>query len=151
MLKKDAIYVRSQRRGFNTVDTLTVSSLAPQLEWDTRYEGGVEDQGNFREGFCFRLNRKISSGGIEKWITCADNMEDKALWMTGITNLIIGEGSMVEQLNVRKDYEITLGDYSPNQIGVSPAYPELKQGKAPVGSWIANSPEDKRDGIWVIL
>ncbi len=34
-------------------------------------KGGVEDMGNFKEGFCFSLNYK-KDGKKSKWIICSD-------------------------------------------------------------------------------
>jgi len=44
------------------------------------YHGGMEDLGNYREGFCFRLKSKT---GIA-WDICADTLDLKKRWMEEI-------------------------------------------------------------------
>jgi len=38
----------------------------------TQYEGGVEDQGNFKEGFCFKLN--VANDRLLVWILCSNDL-----------------------------------------------------------------------------
>ncbi len=66
-LTYDALYIVTARRNdlIKTVDSISIDSLAIQQNWDrlADYKGAVEDHGNFREGFCFKLTRPI--GGRE--------------------------------------------------------------------------------------
>jgi len=40
----------------------------------------MEDIGNFKEGFCFKL---LASSELV-WIVCADDLDDKNTWMAAI-------------------------------------------------------------------
>ncbi len=58
-LTVEGIFVSSTRKNAmaNTVDVVYLSSLAQQTSSENCYVGGVENQGDFREGYCFRLVR----------------------------------------------------------------------------------------------
>ena len=43
-------------------------------------KGGVEDVGDFKEGFCFKLSFIID--GKKEFIVCADDQAVKGQWMT---------------------------------------------------------------------
>ncbi len=45
-----------------TVDVITISALEDVVLSDGHYSGGIEDKGNFREGFCWIA--KSSSGNL---------------------------------------------------------------------------------------
>lgn len=47
-------------------------------------KGGLEEVGNFKEGFCFR----IKSQTLAIWNLCADTFKDKAKWMQAIKPLL---------------------------------------------------------------
>jgi hypothetical protein len=47
-----------------------------------KLEGGLEDMGNFKEGFCFRLNSQTNGKiftfiNIAVWNICADSYREK--------------------------------------------------------------------------
>lgn len=44
---------------------------------DGKLKGGIEDLGNFKEGFCFRLRLKTSA----IWNICSDIMQEKIIWI----------------------------------------------------------------------
>ena len=46
---------------------------------NAKYEGGVEDQGNFKEGFCFRVN--VANERLLVWILCSSDVNDKMGWL----------------------------------------------------------------------
>lgn len=63
--------------------TLNLSDLAPQ---GSHYKGGVEDVGNFIEGFCFMLKfRRFTKGYI--WELCADTSSEKQNWLQKLEGL----------------------------------------------------------------
>jgi hypothetical protein len=43
-------------------------------------KGGVEDVGDFKEGFCFKLSFLID--GKKEYIICADDVAIKTKWMS---------------------------------------------------------------------
>ena len=45
-------------------------------------KGGVEDEGNFKEGFCFKLSLILD--GKKQYVICADDLNTKEEWMKGI-------------------------------------------------------------------
>jgi hypothetical protein len=45
-------------------------------------KGGVEDEGNFKEGFCFKLSFVLD--GKKQFIVCADELNVKEEWMEAI-------------------------------------------------------------------
>ena len=50
----------------------------------SKYIGGLEDIGNFREGFCFRLKSKTRI----VWNVCADTLDVKLKWMKAIYSIM---------------------------------------------------------------
>ena len=83
----DALYILSGRRNdiSKTQAVIPYSSLYPQEPANSKFLGGVEDIGNFKEGFCFKLKQR-SSGTIE-WIVCADTPDEKGQWLGILANL----------------------------------------------------------------
>ena len=49
-----------------------------------RYKGGLEDLGNFKEGFCFRLTTNFNT----IWDLCAGSMNEKDKWMQAIYSIM---------------------------------------------------------------
>ena len=43
-------------------------------------KGGIEDVGNFQEGFCFKIKGQTTKTYF-KWIVCADDYNNKMLLM----------------------------------------------------------------------
>ncbi len=77
----------------NTVDVVYLSSLATQTQSENCYVGGVENQGDFREGYCFRLVRPTGGKQAEYWVFCSETRNMKMQWMKLITSLIAGGGN----------------------------------------------------------
>ena len=109
MLKKDAIYVTSSRRNqiVKTVDIIRLDSLAPQLmSSSSTLKGGVEDQGNFKEGFCFKLDRPIGAKKEEMWILCAPEYKLKDTFMHQIAELRGNFGTIIKSVETEQAAEI---------------------------------------------
>jgi hypothetical protein len=68
------------------------------------YTGGIEDYGNFNEGFCFRVNLKEGDYGI--WTICNETLKEKKKLMTIIKNLKIkqqrDEGLIITNANIKQ-------------------------------------------------
>lgn len=47
--------------------------------------GGLEDVGNFREGYCFRIKSQTKV----IWNFCADNMVEKTKWLNAIRHAAV--------------------------------------------------------------
>jgi len=45
--------------------------------------GGVEDIGNFREGFCFSIN----TSDDDMWVVCSEALADKTEWMESVASV----------------------------------------------------------------
>lgn len=79
----------------------------------TKYKGGLEDIGNFREGFCFRLRSKTKI----VWNICAENLDLKIKWMQAIYSImekieisVQGSGeAMVITPDIKLPFNITGG------------------------------------------
>ena len=64
---------------------LKISDLVPEIKTNP-CKGGVEDVGNFNEGFCFMLKfLKFSKHYV--WELCAESQSDKDQWMNRITSI----------------------------------------------------------------
>ena len=61
-----------------------MAGLLPQVNGE--FSGGIEDYGNFKEGYCFKLTEMASNAG-ETYIICADNPVDKEDWMNAISKV----------------------------------------------------------------
>jgi len=102
------------------IENIKVDAFKPEI-----LKGGLEDIGNFQEGFCFRLVSKTEV----IWNICADTMREKIQWMHDLENLIPHE-----------DVKNRLGD--PSQ----PSDIEL-----PIKVQQPVEEDTDRDGEWIIL
>lgn len=57
-----------------------MSEIKPISKAGNVYGGGLEDLGNFKEGFCF----KVIQTNDDAWIMCTLNLKDKEEWMLTI-------------------------------------------------------------------
>jgi hypothetical protein len=57
---------------FDLLNIAQIKNVTEQAE----YKGGIEDFGDFPEGFCFKINT-----GTAVWVICADTASDKAVLM----------------------------------------------------------------------
>jgi len=68
------------------------------------FTGGVEEYGNFSEGFCFRVNLK--AGDYSIWTICTDDLVQKKKLMDSIKNIKVkmqrDEGLIVSNGNIKK-------------------------------------------------
>jgi len=57
-LTNAGVFVTATRRNdlARTVDSLPLANIKPIYKTKIGFSGGLQDQGNFAEGFCFRLN-----------------------------------------------------------------------------------------------
>lgn len=60
-----------------------MQTIKPVIKSKKGYQGGVEELGNFREGFCWKVNAMIGGDEIT-WIMCTQNLTDKEVWMETI-------------------------------------------------------------------
>jgi len=59
---------------------LAISVIKPVIKVKGGYTGGVEDLGNFREGFCWKVNGS-QDGEDVTWIMCSNDLFEKEHWM----------------------------------------------------------------------
>lgn len=61
----------------STVDILELKDLYDiEIQGDGGFKGGVEDLGNFKEGFCLLLKGKNKIMKF-KWVVCAEDINEK--------------------------------------------------------------------------
>lgn len=60
-----------------------MNSIKPIIKTKKGLTGGLEDIGNFKEGFCY----KVITGAEESWIMCNDSLTDKLKWMDAIIKI----------------------------------------------------------------
>jgi len=65
---------------YRTVDIKWLEKIVRDPKDPNKITGGVEDVGNFKEGFCFRI--KTTTKAI--WNFCADRLVDKQKWISAI-------------------------------------------------------------------
>jgi len=63
-----------------TVKSMSIHDIKPIFKNAKGYGGGLEDIGNFKEGFCW----KVIKSDDASWIMCSDNMKEKEEWMEAI-------------------------------------------------------------------
>lgn len=66
-----------------TVKALHFDIIKPIVKTKRGLSGGLEDLGNFKEGFCF----KVISTAEESWIMCLDDANTKAQWIDTISKM----------------------------------------------------------------
>lgn len=59
------------------VQSLPLAKLLPQH--GRTFKGGIEDEGDFKEGFCFKLSFIME--GKKTYVICAEEKEHKTEWM----------------------------------------------------------------------
>lgn len=83
------------------VEDIKVDAFQPDL-----LKGGLEDIGDFKEGFCFRLNSKTEV----VWNMCADTNREKVEWMHALEKLIphVDNKNKLGDDSVPKDIELPI-------------------------------------------
>jgi len=73
-LTNNGLFVTATRRNdlARTVDSLAFRSIKPIYKVNGEYSGGLKDEGNFAEGFCFRLNA-LSGPEDLVWVVCVED------------------------------------------------------------------------------
>lgn len=59
---------------------MPINSIKPVTMKRNGYSGGVEDLGNFKEGFCWKVNAMVD-GNDNTWIMCTEDLFEKEAWM----------------------------------------------------------------------
>lgn len=68
-----------------TQKTVALAAIKPIVKTNVGYTGGLEDMGDFEEGFCFKIIASV--GSDEAWIICVATAELKLQWMNTVTSL----------------------------------------------------------------
>jgi len=82
---------------------LPIHEMKPVVRGKIGYSGGVEDIGNFREGFCWKV---VKSDDVE-WIMCSSSNDKKEDWMDAIVK-VKGMASIMTTELAELEGEITL-------------------------------------------
>lgn len=71
VLCDQGLFALSSRRNdlIKTMKGLMMQTIKPVIKSKKGYQGGVEELGNFREGFCWKVNAMIGGDEIT-WIMC---------------------------------------------------------------------------------
>lgn len=144
VLTRKTLYAMNARRNdiAKTYKSIELQWIEPTVTGDLvqGYKGGLEDIGNFREGFCFRL--KSTTNII--WNICADSMDQKEKWMKIIFSLLqntksnyksTGDSLVISQ-EIKLPFQINAGN------------PPIPENGLP--TWVTKN-GSKVDGRWVIL
>lgn len=85
ILNKLGFFAMTNRRNdlAKTQRSLHMDSIKPIIKTKKGLSGGLEDIGNFKEGFCF----KVVSSAEESWVICLDDMTEKLQWMDALIKL----------------------------------------------------------------
>jgi len=59
-----------------TAKSLLISEIKPIFKSVKGFSGGLEDLGNFKEGFCFKV---ITMN--QEWVMCAESLPEKENFM----------------------------------------------------------------------
>lgn len=150
LLSNTGLSVLSSRRNdlTKTMKFLAISSIKPITKTKMGLSGGVEDLGNFKEGFCWKVNAD-NDGEEVTWIMCTLDLFEKETWMTMIAE-VKGKFTVFEK-SQGLEGEATLGGGSLEGKPVA-----IYDQTGPDGEGIDTtlSSENVRpgaDGIWVPL
>jgi len=139
VLTRKTLYAMNSRRNdiAKTYKSIEMEWIEPTVTGDLiqGYKGGLEDVGNFREGFCFRL--KLTTNVI--WNICADSQDQKEKWMKTLFGLL--ENTKSNYQGTGDSFIISHEIKLPFNINTDQS--SLRENKPPPGS--------KVDGRWVIL
>jgi hypothetical protein len=103
LCKEDLIMFTARNERYKQFKkSLKLADLVPQIT-TIPFKGGIEEVGNFQEGFCFML-KYISNGQHYIWELCGETAMDKDCWMNSIvkqTNVNCGDnqyGTIIHQM-----------------------------------------------------
>lgn len=82
ILNREGLFALASRRNdlAHTMRTLMLDAIKPIHQTKTGTIGGLENIGNFKEGYCFKC--MTVPGAV--WIMCADSLDVKNTWMNAI-------------------------------------------------------------------
>ena len=120
-------------------DVINIATIKPVTE-ESAYKGGIEEFGNFKEGYCFKV--KTESGESFVWILCFQDRQNKKKLMLAMKRLKLKEQ--------RKEGKIvTSADASAEKPLDNFLNPELDQVQKRMDK--ENAPKDAKDGYWVVI
>jgi hypothetical protein len=92
-----------------TSKSLALAEIKPITKSSKGFSGGLEDLGNFKEGFCL----KIISSDDDEWVVCTDNMEEKENFMEALA-IVKGKATIFSTPDKKLEGTATLemGDFS---------------------------------------
>jgi hypothetical protein len=138
-----------------TVDTLYVENIKPVIESKSYGEispantNGIQDFGNFSEGFCLKVLSSKPRG--ETWIICADSDQDKTNFMNVVKQLkILNQRDKGELVMPAPKSQDTISDMlNPAvEMGQTKQMKTDEKGNLSVG---ADEKTSVVDGYWIVL
>jgi len=127
------------------------------------FKGGVEDQGSYKEGCCFKLHQRTDDGEVQ-WVFCSEFEDVKKEWMNFLATLklksqpaMLGGGDSAKaggNLQVIETEVALNGSFGKDVKKFSTQYSEIGPDGKPIFDFSkdANSSDSKEnDGKWVIL
>ena len=121
-------------------DVINIATIKPVVE-QKKYLGGIEDFGNFKEGFCFKV--KTEAGESLVWIICVDSQAKKKELMNALRKLKLKEQRDLGQL-------VTSADASADKPLEDFLNPEMEKIKKKVED-DNNADKSPSDGYWVVI
>jgi hypothetical protein len=128
------IYILKGRRNdvLRTYRSMDIEHILPLRFRGNRgnridYEGGLEDLGEFREGYCFKIENEYS----EQWNICCDSLEEKVRWLQKIQELL-----RVETVDLVKQSQKWADSVDLALFRKEWGYREKKEGKEKNGYWV---------------
>lgn len=67
----------------HTIKSMPTNQIKPIIVTKNGVSGGLDDIGNFKEGYCWRV---IQSDDVN-WVMCSDALDDKEGWMAAIREI----------------------------------------------------------------
>lgn len=127
-LIRGEIRISSSRKEISnpSEDNIFLSNLVRQDE-TTTCQGGIEDMGNFSEGFCFMI-KFVIKGKHNLWEFCAESEIQKDRWMQCLIKSKINE-----QSNHNRNQPTNFNNYQ--GLRQSNSILSLKSGWVPEGNW----------------
>jgi hypothetical protein len=145
LLTKDFINILSSREKDyeKTVDVINLDNLELVKE-SNEYSGGIQDFGNYKEGYCLKLNLNLtlSKNSASNYVICTNTREEKIVLMQFLKKIKIkkqrAQGYIVTDNKINQE---TLLDYSKKSSVTK--FDDLDK--------FTNKPESALDGYWIVI
>eukprot|EP00744_Colponema_vietnamica_P000625 GILI01001097.1.p2 GENE.GILI01001097.1~~GILI01001097.1.p2 ORF type:complete len:718 (+),score=300.49 GILI01001097.1:103-2256(+) len=87
LTKNTLLVLREKGKPDAAVGSLNIANVDP-VNPGPPATGGIEDQGSFKEGFCWSLKSSGKDSENENWELCADSQEQKNAWIGAFLSVV---------------------------------------------------------------